>query len=71
MIYNIENSQYETYITILYISKPITKIKGALYIKISVITSIGSLVVFITILIMPIYPILNSQTKNAYLERFH
>jgi hypothetical protein len=59
-MYNIENSQYKTYITILYISKPIIKIRGALYIKVSIITSISSLVVFTTIPIMPIYLTLNS-----------
>lgn len=70
-MYNYKNRQCEAYITILYINKLIAKIgRGALYIKVGVTTLITILVVFINILITPIYPKLNSQTDNIYLERF-
>ena len=59
-MYNYKNSQYKACVTILYISKPIAKIRGALYIKVDLITLIAVLVVYTYILIMPIYPKLNS-----------
>ena len=60
MMYNYKNSQYKACITILYISKLIAKIGGALYIKVDFITLIAVLVVCTCIPIMPIYSKLNS-----------
>jgi len=59
-MYNLENGQYKTYIAILYISKLIAKIGGALYIKVGVMTLITFLVILIIILIIAIYLKLNS-----------
>ena len=59
-MYNYKNSQYKACVTILYISKLIAKIRGALYIKVDLTTLIAVLVVYTYILIMPIYLKLNS-----------
>ena len=71
MIHNLKNGQYKDCVTILYISKLIAKIGGALYIKVSITTLISSLVVLTIILIMAIYLKLNSQIDNIYLEQSH
>jgi len=59
-MHNYENGQYKACATILYISKLIAKIRGALYIKVNLTTLITVLVVCTYIPIMPIYPKLNS-----------
>ena len=59
-MHNYKNGQYKAYRTILYISKLIAKIRGALYIKVDLTTLIAVLVVCTYILIIPIYPKLNS-----------
>ena len=57
---NYKNGQYEACVTILYISKLIAKIRGALYIKVDITILITVLVVYTYILIIPIYLKLNS-----------